>query len=397
MSLFKHRLFRIGILAVFIVITIFGLAMMGTAAGAKPKSLPVALVILDKGTVLPGGGSLAFGETIGTKLMENDKIPVKWQKAGSLQEAQDDMDNQSVYGALILPEDLSAGIASLQTPAPHPATVRILVNDGMNAQAASAVRQILHQLADTAGKEISAQLFQQIGQKTKQLPLETAQALTAPILVQEESVHPYGANNAGGGAPNLLSQIAWIGSLVCSVTLFLASSQTAAAARRRWPVLIAQMGAGLLTAGLASLFLVWMASSWYGMELNAILDTWLFLWLAASVFFLLQSSLLNWLGFPAIAILVLLLFFSIPVINMAPEFLLQATRDWLYSWTPFRFVSSGLRDVMYYGSARELNLAVLWSLFGAFAAVMAASAFRPAASRKPAAADAPAKAPIPEG
>ncbi|MFS0723665.1 hypothetical protein [Paenibacillus sp. 1P07SE] len=41
-------------------------------------------------------------------------------------------------------------------------------------------------------------------------------------------------------------------------------------------------------------------------------------------------------------LLVLLMFFSMPLLNMAPEFLSQTTRDWIYSWTPLRFAVGGL-------------------------------------------------------
>jgi polyferredoxin len=70
-----------------------------------------------------------------------------------------------------------------------------------------------------------------------------------------------------------------------------------------------------------------MASEWYGMEIANMLNVWLLLWLIATAFFLLQSALLNWMGLPAMGILVLLFFFSMPVLNMPPEFLPQVTQD----------------------------------------------------------------------
>ncbi|MDB4866070.1 MAG: hypothetical protein JWR03_403 [Cohnella sp.] len=120
-----------------------------------------------------------------------------------------------------------------------------------------------------------------------------------------------------------------------------------------------------MTAATAG-FLVWMASSWYGMQLADASAVWLFLWLAGSAFFLLQSALFNWLGMAAAAILVLLLFFSMPLLNMAPEFMPQATLDWLYSWTPFRYVASGLRNLLYFGGSDGMSESyrVIWYLFG---------------------------------
>jgi hypothetical protein len=61
------------------------------------------------------------------------------------------------------------------------------------------------------------------------------------------------------------------------------------------------------------------------------------------------------------AILVLLMFFSMPVLNMAPEFLSQTTQDWFYSWTPLRFVAVGLREVMYFGGL--VGFLLVWRLW----------------------------------
>ncbi|MFD0696211.1 hypothetical protein ACFQZT_19230 [Paenibacillus sp. GCM10027628] len=121
-----------------------------------------------------------------------------------------------------------------------------------------------------------------------------------------------------------------------------------------------------------------MASSWYGMELANAGETWLFLWLAGSAFFLLQSSLLNWIGFPAMPLLVLLMFFSVPLLNMAPEFLTQTTRDWIYSWTPLRFAAGGLREVMYFDGLNTVgsNAFVLWGVAMGFLVLLLASGFK---------------------
>ncbi|WP_246873632.1 hypothetical protein [Paenibacillus dendritiformis] len=91
-----------------------------------------------------------------------------------------------------------------------------------------------------------------------------------------------------------------------------------------------------------------------------------------------QSSLLNWIGFPAMPLLVLLMFFSVPLLNMAPEFLTQTTRDWIYSWTPLRFAAGGLREVMHFGGldAAGSNAFVLWGVAVGFLVLLLASGFK---------------------
>lgn len=378
MGFLRQNMLWIGALVAILALSVFGVAMMGSITGAKPKSLPVALVVLDQPAELPNGEPLAVGDMMKGMLLGNSQLPIQWEIVHSEAEAREGLDNQKYYGALVLPEDLSAGILSLQSPAPKPAVVQVLVNEGMSTQASTAVKQMLGQAMKMAGAQLSNQALTMISMQTDMLPVTTAQALLTPFEVQEEVVHPVGVNHASGNAPGMLVQILWIGCLIISVFLFQALQRAVADGSRRGTSIVLQGAAGLLLAGLASGFLVWMASSWYGMEFTNGGRVWLMLWLAGSTFFLLQSTLLNWMGIPAMGILVLLMFFSMPLLNMAPEFLPQATQDWLYSWTPLRFAASALRDGMYFDgvSASSANAAVLWSIAGGFLVLLLASVLK---------------------
>lgn len=86
----------------------------------------------------------------------------------------------------------------------------------------------------------------------------------------------------------------------------------------------------------------------------------------------------HWIGFRGIPLLILLMFFSMPLLNMAPEFLSQTTRDWIYSWTPLRFAAGGLREVMYFGGLDAVgsNTFVLWGVAVGFLVLLLASGFK---------------------
>ncbi|SFF20046.1 YhgE/Pip N-terminal domain-containing protein [Paenibacillus catalpae] len=366
MAIFRQKMLWIGVLIITLVLTVFGLAMMGSVLGTKPSHVPVALVVLDAPVDLPTGDKLAVGEMIKKQLTGNQQLPISWKIVSSEEEAREGLNSRDYYGALVLPKDLSAGVASMMGPSPSPATVQIISNEGMNTQAATLVKQGLGQVMKMVSLELSKSALEQLSQRSEQIPVATASALLAPIQVTDETVHPVGANNASGNAPGLMTQIMWMGSLVTAMMLFLASNGAKKATGRKWEVHLLQPILGIVLVGGASGFLVWMANAWYGMEMTAALDTWLFLWLGGSMFYLLQSMLLNWIGFPAMAILVLLMFFSMPILNMPVEFLSSTTHDLLYSWTPLRFVTGGLREIMYFGglNAVSTNAAVLWSIAG---------------------------------
>ncbi|MCV4231151.1 ABC transporter permease [Virgibacillus sp. LDC1] len=378
MKMLTQKMMWLGMVLVLIVLIVFGLAMMGSVLGSKSKELPVALVILDQPTELSTGGTFAVGEIIQEKLLTNPAMPFVWHVVDSEQKAREGLDKREYYGAMVIPADLSSGLLSLATHSPIHPNVKIISNEGMNPQASMVVSQAMGQALKMINGELLQQLLGQIGQQTEHIPVQSAKALMTPVNVQEEVVHPPGANNASGNAPGLFTQIIWIGSMVTGVVLFLASQKAVAAGSRRWTVSALQAIGGLVVVGIASCFTIWMASSWYGMELANVGETWLFLWLAGSAFFLLQSSLLNWIGFRAIPLLVLLMFFSMPLLNMAPEFLSQTTRDWIYSWTPLWFAAGGLREVMYFGGldAAHSNALILWGVAVGFLVLLLASGFK---------------------
>ena len=58
----ETKMMWLGMVLVLIVLTVFGVAMMGSVLGSKPKEVPVALVILDQPAELPTGGTFAVGK-----------------------------------------------------------------------------------------------------------------------------------------------------------------------------------------------------------------------------------------------------------------------------------------------------------------------------------------------
>jgi len=378
MTLIKQKMTWIGIAAVLMVVIVFGAAMLGSVLDVMPKDLPVALVVADQAASFSTGEELAVGKLLQQSLTSHRELPVTWIVIGSEVEARAGLNEHKYYGALVLPEDMSRGVLSLVSASPQPPTVKVLVNEGMNVQASTVVRQLLGQVMREEGKELSTQLLSQIGLASGEIPVDAAKALLSPLVVQEETIHNVGVNNGSGNAPGFLIQIMWMGSLATGFVLFLGSRKSKVAGASGSVAAMMQALMGVAITGLASGLLTWMASSWYGMELRQLTDTWLFLWLVGSAFFALQSSFLNWIGFPAMGILILLMFFSMPILNMAPEMLSHVSRFWLYSWTPLRFAASGLREVMYFGGLHAVssNAAVLWSIGGVFIALLLASGLK---------------------
>ncbi|WIY02347.1 ABC transporter permease [Amycolatopsis mongoliensis] len=169
------------------------------------------------------------------------------------------------------------------------------------------------------------------------------QALTAGAAAlggvpKQEVLHPAGV--AGRTAPLAASALAWIGALVAGLALTQLARRTGrtvgAGAR-----FLQVVGAGaLVTAAVAGFFALWDST----LPLDAgVLG---FVFLAATAFAALQAGLLRLLGLRAMAVLGPLYLVAPAVAGQVPELLNPAYRTLLWSWTPFRFSTEGLRSLL---------------------------------------------------
>ncbi|RSM40215.1 hypothetical protein DMA12_27775 [Amycolatopsis balhimycina DSM 5908] len=155
---------------------------------------------------------------------------------------------------------------------------------------------------------------------------------------KQEVLHP--VSLAGRVAPLAASALAWIGALVAGLALpqlAKRTGRTVGAGERFLQVI----GIGVLvTAVVAGFFALWDSA----LPLDAgVLG---FVFLAATAFAALQAGLLRLLGLRAMAVLGPLYLVAPAVAGQVPELLNPAYRALLWSWTPFRFATEGLRSLL---------------------------------------------------
>lgn len=361
MNLSKKKLYSIGLIAITCLSIIFGAALLGSIVGAKPQNIPVALIVEDEGANLPNGTPFQVGALIAASLTSNEQLPFTWMSYSSEEELRAAIESGELYGALVIPENLSNDLLTILTEKAQPTNVHAIYNEGMNTQAVNVFKQAIPLIINEANEAISTQLMQMVEATTGEgISALTASTLRNPIGLEEEITHPIGERQAMGNAPGLLSQLVWVTSMFTALLLFLIN-------RKLYPTessfgdRLKQAIFGFLCAPLFALLIVWMSSQWYGIEFSAVWDVWIWLTVISFAFFFLQSMLLNLIGLPAMGLLVLLMFFSLPIVNMAPEFLTEATHTWIYSWSPLRIAASSMRTVLYFDglmfdSAQALTL-----------------------------------------
>ncbi|MEI2467859.1 YhgE/Pip domain-containing protein [Niallia taxi] len=355
--MFKNKLLLLTPIIALAIIFIFSLTLIPSVQ-PEPKNLPIAIVNEDEGVELPNQAKMNMGKQLVEMIKENSKATsdqkdptVKWVEVKNTEELQKGLDNQEYYAALVIPKDLSAKQASLQTAAPSAAEIKIYVNQGMNTMASTLAGQILNGIVDNINNNVRTQLLQGLEQQGATITAKQAEILAAPITSKVTNVNETGTNSANGNAPVSLFQPLWMASLASAAIIFVALRKIANTANRKrnFAVKLVQILIGAIATLVVGFGLTWIASDLVGLHIPDFTNTALFLSLTSFSFFLMISAVLSLIGLRGMPLFILMLFFGAPLLAMAPEMMSPFYHDWVYSWLPMRFMVGGLRELLFFG------------------------------------------------
>lgn len=348
-ELFRQKLIWQGFVLAIAVVAVLSFALLGSTVNPAPKHMPVALVMQDSGVKLPDGSEVNFGKQIEGALTgaAGTASPLEWTRLDSLEAAQDALDRQEYYAALIIPATTTAGLLTVQTASPQQVQADILLNQGKNYSGASAVGQALDKTMAAVNGTLREQLAGEIKKRGDVLNTAQAAALASPLAVKQMLVHPVPAKTANGNAPVTLTQLTWMGALVTAVIQLQASRKTSLG-KRSYSLLAGQIGSGLLFGIVVVASILLLNIHVIGLDVPEFWPVAGFLLLTFAAFFLVQAALLQYTGMAGMPLLVLLFFFGLPILALPYEFLPDITRHWFYSWVPFRFSVEGLRDLFFF-------------------------------------------------
>ncbi|ANZ38418.1 hypothetical protein BBK82_22495 [Lentzea guizhouensis] len=181
-------------------------------------------------------------------------------------------------------------------------------------------------------------------QVAQQVLTGVAQGAGLPVRAEAPAV-----SAADRTAPLAASALLWIGGMVAGVLFVVLKG-----GRFR---LVSSLGAAVLTVGSVVGLLAWWGVSFTGAAVA-------FLFAVAGAFALLQAGLFKHLGIRAMGILGLLYLMAPAVAGQVPELLNPAYKVALWSWTPFRFSTEGLRALLHDGA-----ISTEWWVFAGIAVV----------------------------
>lgn len=375
----SNRIFLIPIIAVLILGLIFMPANIPTVK-MNPKDLPIGLVVSDEGEM---------GATLSQALLANAPEAVKFTEYESVDALKTAMDHREAYGALVIPADFSSKLATLQTPTPEKATMQIYINEGANATVATIVQTALTTMVSAMNTNVSTQMLTAVQVKTDEMketltPILTAQGENSPLAQVGAMISPIAPNkvqdfanpiqsdivkvhevNGLASVPASLLTVVWFASLIGAVMLFLAGNKRIFATKAdKLKFNTMQSILPFVYAIFGGYVITWYSTWILGFEYASFNKVALFVSLAIAAFIFMIFATLRWLKLPSIILYVLMMFFSMAAVQLAPEMVPDFYRDYIISWLPLRFFVEGLKDVLFFtGNVfNEYGIVLVWIL-----------------------------------
>lgn len=352
-----NKWFILAFAAVLVILIIFGSVQI-PGAHSSPKSLPIGLLVEDKGEM-----GQSFAELIQEKVSAaaEDKEPmIEWIVLENEKQMEKKMADQTLYGALVIPENFTQQYASLQSPAPTSPTLQIFINQGKNATVATIVNQALTGVVTQMNVQLSNQLLAAMEQNNIPLTVEQGRLFTSPIQSSTVNLHETGSLN---NAPMAFFQPIWLASVVSAIFLWLAcKNRLFTSSIEQFKLRALQVLLAVLLGLLAGFTLPWITTWMLDYEFESYVNIACFLSISCISFILMILAVITWIGYAGIPIFILFMFYGLPLLQLTPEMMPAFYKDWIFSWLPMRFMFDGVREVLFY-SGKVWNdgaLRLLW-------------------------------------
>ena len=329
----------------FIAVIVLGIIFLSTqipAVKMNPKNLPAALVSEDAGET---GDTLL--QNLQNQLAATGMDTIKFNVYNSVQSMEEAMKEQEVYGGLVVPENFTAQFASLQSPSPENPTMQIYINQGANATVATMLTSALDNIVKQLNSVMSTQLLQTIEQAN--VPIQASQVPTFVAPIHAETIYVNAVGDLGS-APTAFFQPLWFASIIAAVLFYLAQMKTTFSSKQqKLQFHVVQSIVAIIYSFFAGYFVTWSTTWILGFSFEHFNTVALFSSLACLGFVFLILATTAWLRLPSLIVYVLLMFFGLPLIQLAPEMLPTFYQDYILPWLPMKFLINGLKDILYFG------------------------------------------------
>lgn len=364
-SIFKNPAVIITIIAIIILPSLYALLNIDACWDpyGNTDNLDFAVVNKDQNATY-NNGSYNFGDNVVDKLEDNDDFA--WDFVDE-DEARDGVDNGTYYAAIIIPENFSANLLSINDQNPKQAELTYLINEKTNPVASrmsnNAVNQIQTKINDEVIQTVNGVAFNQLavmGQTTQQSSLSQLSYMNStgvnnyfysPTEINKEIVNQ--VDNYGSEvSPFYIVLSIWVGCVI-SVALikarYLGTSQY-----KPLELYFGRMGLFLIIGLLQSTVTI-IGAFWLGIQVS---NPMLFIgcvYLITLAFMILIYSLLSLFGNGGKAVAIILLVLQISTTNgIYPVYVMNSVFQALNPYLPMTYAIGLLRNAL---------LGVYWPTF----------------------------------
>lgn len=346
---------------------------------ATPKNIPFAILSLDKGAKT-AAGTVNAGKTMVQKITSatsasDGDSPIAWTEFKTRNALDKAMDDNDYYAAVVISKDFTAKqVAAKQAQTQAIAKqVQAQMEAKMKAQAQAQAQGVAPNATAQNGTSTAAPSPSALAQSTtatKDMPVVTiitnsaknptvTQNITASITstlkqagvnVKTSAVHDYDLGNASGAA--MLAQLTVaptvLMSAVCTLIMYLLTKPRKNASRKERLITVGVQACyaavlSLCVAG-ATCFLITVVGG-MTIPVGAVLP---YLWICSFCLMLLVLGMAT-IVLPLAALAMLTVMFTMSTGYTAFEALPAFWQDWIYPWTPARYIADGIRSIVFLG------------------------------------------------
>lgn len=179
----KNKNLALSFIAVLVLLFVFVIAQI-PVAHQSIKNLPIAIVNKDEGEM---GKTLIENIQAKTRAKhENSEQIIHWKVLTSERELKEEMNQQNIYGGIMIPTDFSEVYASLQTDDPHSPKLQLFINQGKNALVSDIVGQSLTSMVSQVNEMVSGQIL--LRMENNEVFLTSDQAMIFMEPIKQETI-----------------------------------------------------------------------------------------------------------------------------------------------------------------------------------------------------------------
>ena len=348
---------------------------------------PIAFVDADPGVTI-GTTKLDAGDDLRKKVTATGDGKIRWKVLDSQKEAERRLRDNTIWGAIVVPDGFSAAIATMGTsPATaEQAELRILTNEGSGLFQPSFFAELSREATTQSSATVQKQLVGLLDQAGTQLSPDAAAVIGQPVVADETAVVKLPEKAGRGIAPFYLAvMITLTGFLAASIVgisvdLLRGSDRLEVLARlvdlrpggidhevgplRLWVLKVIPTAIGAALGGLCA---VATALVVFGMDVSSAGKAYALGALGATAVAMVSLVFLTLFGIAGELLGVLFTtIMGVPAaLGIYPSQAIPAVFRFIATWHPMRYLSDGMRSIAFYdasgaGLGRGVTVVAVW-------------------------------------